>query len=271
MPPRIFLAIACATLVLSNLSPLRAQEIPAELLDDAHFREEFGVNHLTTPSIRKVFEQLESMGELPYESLKRKLPERTPADRTLLAISLGGLIADGFFVVYGERLDDLEKVGKALVKHAAALGVGQRITTHAKPLLDHSNDGEWGKLRDELAATQRDVEVEMVVLRDVEAVHLIGFGGWLRAFEIACSVSDQSFSPKRAEVLKRVDIADYYAQEFSTLHPDLQKTETIKTLRQKLEELKGMLEIADNQELSKEAVSALLKKVREMTAVAFPA
>lgn len=268
MPLRTLLAIVCLTLVTGNL---RAQDIPAELLDDAHFREEFGVNNLTTPSIKKVFDQLENLGELPYDSFKRKLPERTPGDRILLAISLGGLIADGFFVVSSERLDDLEKVGKALVKHAGALGAGNRIVSHAKPLLDHSNDGKWDKLRDELAATQRDVEVEMVILRDVETVHFISFGGWLRAFEIACSVSDQSYTPKRAEVLKRVDIADYYSQEFSNLHPDLQKTETIKALRSKLEELKTMLEVADTQELSKEGVSALLKKVREMTAVAFPA
>jgi hypothetical protein len=83
----------------SSLVPLRAQEIPEELLEDEHLREEMGVNEFTAPSIRKIFDDLKRMRPLPYDELKRPLPEQTPQDRTKLALTVGLLLADGFFAV----------------------------------------------------------------------------------------------------------------------------------------------------------------------------
>ncbi|NOY00934.1 MAG: hypothetical protein GXP30_14585, partial [Verrucomicrobia bacterium] len=102
-------------------SPVSAQEIPEDLLQDAHVREEFGVNKFTAPSIKKIFEDLETLGDLPYEKLKRPIPGSPPTNRTRLALELGGLIADGFLVVEAEKLLDLEAVGRALWKRAKIL------------------------------------------------------------------------------------------------------------------------------------------------------
>ena len=49
---------------------LKSQEVPEDLIGDEHVREEFGVNRFTTPSIKKLFEQLDELGELPYAELK---------------------------------------------------------------------------------------------------------------------------------------------------------------------------------------------------------
>ena len=64
---------------------LKSQEVPEDLIGDEHVREEFGVNRFTTPSIKKLFEQLDKLGELPYAELKRELPKSIPRDRTLVA------------------------------------------------------------------------------------------------------------------------------------------------------------------------------------------
>jgi hypothetical protein len=74
-------------------------EIPADLLDDAHFREELGVNEFTAPSISKLFETLQFLMPLPIVEVERKMPARMSQDRADLAIELGFLIADGFLVV----------------------------------------------------------------------------------------------------------------------------------------------------------------------------
>ena len=70
--------------------------VPEDLLDDEHVQEEFGVSELTTPSIKKIFEDLESLGTLPYDNLKRTIPKGMSSDRTLIALNLGLLIGDGF-------------------------------------------------------------------------------------------------------------------------------------------------------------------------------
>jgi len=256
--------------LLCSAYSLQAQEIPEELLEDEHFREEFGVNKLTTPSIRKIFEQIEKLGELPYEDYKRDLPSSTPSDRTLLAMSLGGLIADGFFIVYSKQTEGLEDIGRSLLKHAQSLSVGDQISAHVAPLLEHSGEGEWDELRNELAATQRDVEIEMIHLRDVHMVHLIGFGGWLRAMEVACNASLDPFSTEKAEVLKRVDIVDYYETEFSYFAPNIQEMDEIVQLRALLEQLKAIYHAAEAGPLTEEQVKEMKAIVDQMTPLAFP-
>ena len=159
--------------------------IPDSLLGDEHLREEFGVNEFTTPSIRKIFDQLDALGTLPYDKLKRPIIEKAPSDRVVLALGLGMLIGDGFLIVQCEKIEEMEKIGRALLRYAKALGAGMRVSKHSQSLLETSVRGDWDKLRDELATTQADVEAEMVTLRDVEVAHLIALGGWLRAFEIS--------------------------------------------------------------------------------------
>jgi len=246
---------------------LRAQQIPADLLEDEHVREEFGVNKFTAPSIKKIFEDLDSLGDLPYDELKRPIPETTPSDRTELALQLGGLIADGFLVVEAEKLLDLEAVGRALWKRAKILGAGTRLSSHTKSLLENSALGDWKKLKDELAKTQKDVEVEMVLLRDVDAAHLISLGGWLRAFQIACVASLKPFDEKKARILGRVDVAEYFLMSLQTLEPNIQETEHIQKLTTGVEKLKNMLDVPESKAFTQDEVESMNALIAELISV----
>ncbi len=250
-------------------SALKAQDLPEDLLEDEHVREEFGVNSFTTPSIKKIFEDLDNLGDLPYDKLKRPIPEDTPSDRTLLALRLGGLIADGFLIVQSEKFLDLEEVGRALLKHAKVLGAGTRLSGHTKSLLEHSALGEWTQLKSELAKTQRDVEAEMVLLRDVDAAHLISLGGWLRAFEIGCVTAKDPFDPKKASVLGRADVCAYFLQEMTTLEPQIQELPHIQQLTSDLEQLLLMLDVPESKAFTKEELDLMYQKIEQMVVVAF--
>jgi hypothetical protein len=227
------------TLLLSLLSlltlvsaPLRAQEIPEELLEDEHFREEFGVNQFTTPSIRKIFDDLKKLRPLPYEELKRKIPEEVPQDRTKLAVTVGLLLADGFFAVEAEQFFDLEPVGRSLLKNAKALGSGTRISSHMKSMLEKGALADWDNLKVELAKAQSDVEKEMVLIRDVDAANLVSLGGWLRAFEIGCAASlGGYYSVEKAAILGRPEIVEYFVSNLETLEPRLQEADLVIRIR----------------------------------------
>lgn len=262
-----FTATLVAGLIFAPLPGLRAQDIPEDLLEDEHVREEFGVNSFTAPSIRKIFEDLDRLRPLPYEKLKREIPKATPKDRTRLALTLGGLIADGFLVVESEKLLDLEQVGRALWKHAQVLGAGTRLSRHTKSLLEHSALGEWGELKGELAKTQRDVEAEMVLLRDVDAAHLISLGGWLRAFQIACVASLEDYQPDKTRVLARHDIADYFFQSIQTLEPSVQELAHIQALTAGLEDLGLTLDVPENKTFTQAEVETMRSKVERMIAI----
>ncbi|RYD34515.1 MAG: hypothetical protein EOP86_10805 [Verrucomicrobiaceae bacterium] len=241
-------------------SPGGKPVVPDDLLEDEHLREEYGVNQFTTPSIRRIFGQLEALGTLPYDKLKRPLPKSTASDRSLVALSLGVLIGDGFLSVQSEKVSDLEDIGRAVLKHAKTLGAGARITEHAKSLLENSALGDWKTLREDLAGTQKDVEGEMVLLRDMEVAHLISLGGWLRGMQIASGTAMDPFSPEHAALLARADLLDYFNAMLAELNPTLQKRAHIKTLRASLEELHSLISLPEGKAFTEEQVKTIYEK-----------
>lgn len=231
--------------------------VPEDLLDDEHVQEEFGVSELTTPSIKKVFEDLETLGTLPYDTLKRPIPKGMSSDRTLVALHLGVLIGDGFLSVQSEKVSDLEDIGRAILKHAKVLGAGSKVAQRTKGILENSALGDWKELKAELASTQREVKHEMVLLRDLEMVHLISLGGWLRGLQIGTSASLEPFSAEKAKVLARHDIAEYFAYVLENLPPALNKLEHITRLRKGLLDIDQIVNLPEGKPLSKAEVEKL--------------
>ncbi len=240
--------------------PAAKPEVPDDLLEDEHLREEYGVSALTAPSIRKIFNQLDALGSLPYEKLKRPVPKSTSSDRALVALSLGVLIGDGFLAVQTEKVSDLEDVGRSVLKHAKTLGAGARVTEHAKSLLENSALGDWKTLRDDLAGTQKDVEGDMVLLRDMEMAHLISLGGWLRGLQIASGTAADSFSPERAGLLARTDLLEYFSAMLAELNPGLQKRAYLKSLRTGLEEIRVLLDMPEGKPFEPAQVKHVYEK-----------
>ncbi len=220
---------------------LLADPIPDELLDDPHFRSEFGLNEVTTPSIQQVFAMVKNLAPLSRNELLPRRGRSIPVDRSALALSLGGLIAEGFFLVHSREVDDLQWIAERINNHCAALGTGDRVTRHAKALLEEAARGAWEPLEKELASTQREVEGEMVALRDVGAVHLISLGGWIRAFELASAQVKTEFTVQRAELLRRVEVAEYFLDSLQYLEPGVQEQPFIRDLQSQVGELVQVL------------------------------
>lgn len=241
--------------------------IPEDLLGDEHVREEFGVNEFTTPSIRKLFEMLDGLGKLSYDALKRPIHRKTPSDRVLVSLGLGSLIADGFLIVQCEKVDAMEDVGRALIKYAKVLGTGQRMNRHTQSLFEHSIEGQWDKLRSELALTQADVEAEMVQLRDVDIAHLVSLGGWVRAFEIATRSVADHHTPEKTRRLIRPDIAEYYAASLANLNPALQQNATLQALKAGLTEIAPLMGAPGTESLTSEQTNQLAEKAAQLARI----
>ena len=241
-----------------------AQEIPDELLEDEHLREEMGVNQFTTPSIRKIFDDLRKLRPLPYDELKRSIPELVPQDRTKLALTVGLLLADGFFAVEAEQFYDLEPVGRALLSQSKALGSGTRISSHMKSMLEKGARNDWDALKEELATTQKDVEKEMVLIRDVDAANLISLAGWLRALEIGCAAALSPYDPAKAALLARPQIIEYFSLNLDTLEPRIQANKLIVQIRERLMEIKEKAEFPDQEILSEEDVIKIYAIVEDL-------
>lgn len=250
-------------LLISPLLP--AQEIPDELLDDEHVREEFGINQFTTPSIRKIFDDLKKLRPLPYDELKRVIPTEITTDRNMVAITLGFLIADGFYAIEAEQYLDLEPVGLSLLAHAKAIGAGARIKSHTKALFDFQDIQDWNSMKAQLSKTQKDVEKEMVLIRDVDLAHLIALGGWLRAFEIGCAAcipyEDDPYDPGKAVVIAKPQILEYFVSNLETMSTRMEKNDKITSLIVTLKEIQEMVTLPPQETLKEADVRALEAKI----------
>ncbi len=277
-----FLCAAFPLFFLSAAAPAHAQEktspkekpasvaspkVPEELIGNEHVREEFGVNGFTTPTIRKIFDQLDSLGTLPYDNLKRPFSDKAPTDRAIISLGLGTLIADAFLIVHCEKIEEMENVGRALLKYSKALGAGTRVNIHSQSLLENSLKGNWTKLKTELAATQADVEAEMVLLRDSEVAHLISLGGWLRAFQISTEAIAENYSAERSRNLSRADIVEYYISNLETLSPEIQKLPYIQDLREGLAAMRPVLDVPEGKAFTLDEVKDLRDKAKLLSLV----
>lgn len=236
--------------------------IPADLLDDPHVREELAVNEFTAPSISKLFDTLQFLMPLPILETELKLPERMPLDRADLAIELGFLIADGFLVVQAEQLEKVEDLATKLTKYGKALGAGDRVNRHAAALLDSAKNKDVAQLKKELASTQRDVETELVILKDADLAHLISLGGWIRALHVATVAVDNQFSAERARKLMREDIADYYTESVAGLEPRISERPNYLAMRNLLSGLRNEMTVEEGDEPKPET----MKDIREQAA-----
>lgn len=244
------------------------REIPKDLLDDAHVREELAVNEFTAPSISKLFDTLQSLMPLPIAEVTRKMPPRMPQDRADLAIELGFLIADGFLVVQAEQLDGIEDLAKDLTRYGKALGAGDRVNRHAAALLDSAKKKDVAEIKKELTATQHDVESELVSLRDADLAHLISLGGWIRALEVSTVAVDKQFGVDRARKVMREDIADYYTESVAGLEPRISERPNYLAMRDVLAGLRTEMTLEEGKQPTQELMAEIRKQAAKLVELA---
>ena len=225
-------------------------------------REELAVNEFTAPSISKLFDTLQFLMPLPIVEVERKMPARMSQDRADLAIELGFLIADGFLVVQAEQLEKVEDLAKDLTRYGKALGAGDRVNRHAASLLDSAKQKNVEQLKKELSSTQRDVEEELVVLKDADLAHLISLGGWIRALEVSTVAVDKQFSEERARKVMREDIADYYTESVAGLEPRISERANYVAMRDLLAGLRTEMTLEEG----KNPTPEMMKEIRKIAA-----
>lgn len=260
-----------ALILYSTVFPAWAQDgIDEELKrsSDEHMREELGVNPITTPSIQQVLKQLEVFRPIPLDVIEQSNRDANFNNRLQTALHFGSLVADGFMLTLAERPQDVQDVGRALIRQSRALGVGDRLTKRSKSLFELSDKGDWLGMRQELARTQEDVETSMLELRDEEMAHMISLGGWLRGFQLGANSTAKDYSPAKAEVLGNVEIMDYFLDRLDTLHPRLKKTEVVTTLIKSIKGIRTVVLETKGAPLKSEQVAKLRDLADEAEAAA---
>ncbi len=243
-------------------------KIPEDLLDDEVFRSESALNDYTVPSIAKVFNELDKIAPLAYDPKHLEIHEQRTTKKNRLALRLGTLIANGFIAVQTGNSDDVPKITTYINQYAKSLAAGDRVQKHGAALLEHAKAKDLDKLKQALAATQRDVELELVKLKDPDLSHLISLGGWLQALDSAALAVDKKYTPERALTLFREDVADYYAESIGSLNPSISSLPEFIKMRELLQGLRNAMVLEENAKPTAEQVKEVTKVSAELVALA---
>lgn len=259
--------------LLLPLGSLHAQvgdrpNVPDDLIDDPHVREELGINMFTAPSIKRIFDDLDKLAPLPAEEIAHEMPDRMPLNRSDLALEIGFLIADGFIAVQAGQLNKIEPLAKELSRYGRALGAGERVNRHAASLLKSAKNNDATTLKKELSATQRDVETDLIHLRDVDLAHLISLGGWIRALEVGSQAVHKKYTLERAKNLYREDITSYYEGSIASLDPRISERADIANIRLLIIELRNVMTLKEGEEPTQEGVEKINTIAKKLATLA---
>jgi hypothetical protein len=235
---------------------------------EEHMREELGVNPITSPSIAKLLNDLEIFRPIPIKLIESTDHSASFGNRLQTALHFGSLVADGFMFTLAERPQDIQNIGKELIRESKALGVGGRLTKRSKSLFELSDKGDWVGMREELVRTQEDVEQSMMELHDEEMAHMISLGGWLRGFQLGATSTMERYSEAKAKILGRIEVVEYFLDRLDTLKPDLKQTEMVSALIGRLREIRLVMVEASGQTLTEAQVARLKKLADQAEAVA---
>ena len=163
-------------------------------------------------------------------------------------------------MVQAEQLNDVEKMAKDLTRYGKALGAGTGQPPRGG-IVGKREEGRCASTEIELASTQRDVEDELVTLKDADLAHLISLGGWIRALEVSSVAVDKQFSPERARKVMRKDIAEYYLDCITGLESKISDRPNYLAMRDLLEGLAEKMTLENGQEPTPE----LMKEIRKIS------
>ena len=250
-----------------NVTPARPA-IPDDLIDDPHVREELGVNEFTAPSIKRIFDDLDQLAPLHADEVAHEVADRMPLNRADLALEIGFLIAEGFIAVQAGHMQKIEDLAKELSSYSRALGAGERVNRHAASLLENARKNNIEALKKELTATQRDVETDLIHLRDVDLAHLISLGGWIRALEVSSHAVEKKYSPERARIIYREDIADYYEASIEALDPRVSDRDDLKEMLKIITELRTTMLLSEDAQPTEKGVEEIAVAARKLAELA---
>lgn len=261
MPPSLFPAVRRALVVAFLAVPgwSGAQDAGTaaapERIDLSNFPGEF-VDKVVVPIPAEIFAVLDKLDEPDWNS-GIQLPEENDrgGERSILALTFGSLVAEGFISVQAKNPEEIEKIGKRVLELAESLGLASAVRPHSLSIIEASKNRDWGKVRDELDATQQTVRTTMEKLRDDELSELVSLGGWLRGTNVVTEFIANAYSEDKAELLNQPGLISHFRETLAKMRGLAAGSPAIRAIATGLARLEAI--IAEPGELAEEDIKQL--------------
>lgn len=241
-----------------------AEEAPAtpERIDLANFPGEI-IDKVVVPIPAEIFAVLDKLDEPDWNSGIALPPERSRGgERSILALTFGGLVAEGFIAVQAKNAGEIETIGKRVLSLSESLGLAGAVRPHSLAIIEAAGQRDWARVRDELDATQQTVRTTMERLRDEELADLVSLGGWLRGTNVVTAFIGNSYSEDKAELLNQPGLIAHFRGMIASMSGPAASSPEIRAIATGLARLEAI--IAEPGNLAEEEVKQLRDISRSM-------
>lgn len=221
------------------------------------------VEKVVVPIPAEIFAVLDKLDEPDWNS-GIALPEELErgGERSILALTFGGLVAEGFIAVQAKNASEIETIGKRVLELADSLSLSTAVRPHSLSIIEASKNRDWPKVRDELDATQQTVRTTMEKLRDNELSELVSLGGWLRGTNVVTAFISDSYSEDKAELLNQPGLISHFRRTLDEMRSPSAGSPTIQTIATGLARLEAIISTSGT--ISQEEITQLRDITRAM-------
>ncbi len=169
-----------------------------------------------------------AMGKVAQPAWGQFLRSGSPGisnSRSIIALGLGTLVADGYVAVEAQDGQAIKNIGKEILALAKKLNVSQSVLGRSNSIADFADNNDWNALREELEATQNEVKLDMVDQNDDRLVTLVSLGAWIRGVDLVSGMVAADYTPAGAKLLRQPAIIEYLLAQIDAL-PEAARNET---------------------------------------------
>jgi hypothetical protein len=249
-------------LTLAAISPFALAE-PAARIDVSKLPQQSQmIDEVVVPVPSEIFGVLDKLGKPHWEDVLRPVNGAKPTgDQAQVALLLGTVIAEGFVAVEAENVEEVKKIGKAVLTLSDAIGVRKAVLKRSKSITDFAEKKAWQSVRKELDGALSDVKEAMLELKSEQMSQLVSLGGWLRGTEALTAVVSKTFTKDGAELLHQPVLLDYFDRQLSAMRPKIKANPVVSKVQKGLIEIRPLVGLTDGTEISE-------KSVKEIEAIA---
>ena len=217
------------------------------------------IDEVVVPVPSEIFSVLDKIGQPHWNDVLRKTkgPVRPMGGQAQISLLLGTVIAEGFIAVEAEDTEEVKKIGSSVLNLASAINVRKAVLERSKAIIDGADKKNWTQVRRELDKAQNDVRLAMDELQSQALSHLVSLGGWLRGTEALTAVVNKTYTKDGAELLHQPVLVDYFDKRLSGMEARLQKDPLVVKVRQGLLEIRPLMGVAENVEISEKTAKEI--------------
>jgi hypothetical protein len=211
------------------LGLLAATSIAGQASQDALTKQEIAsaesLDAVTIPIPGEFFTAMAKVGQPAWSQYLKTGAPAPSASRSMIALALGTLVADGYVAVEARDGQGVKNIGKEILALAKKLNVSQSVLGRSNSIGDFADANDWNALREELEATQNEVKLDMAEQNDDRLLTLVSLGAWIRGVELVSGMVSANYTPESASLLSQPAIVKYLIARIDSL-PESARTES---------------------------------------------